>query len=502
MIKSIHLVVGLTSSPQGFWIAHSYSPLLSSFVLTGLLAIASMTLSRAADPGGKNSPVVTHAKADFVAGTLTIYGEEFRRRPLKVTLGDQPLAVLWSDVQMIRAALPAGVSAGSYRVTVKSGNSAADTASLDVTLGTTGPAGPAGPQGDPGSVGPQGPKGEQGDIGPAGPQGPQGEPGPLLGGSMVASASPTVSGYTFTGLTFVLPEAWVTKTPMPTARFQLGVVAVGTKVYAVGGYTGSAVSVVEEYDPAVGGWTTKAPMNVARGNLAVAELGGKVYAVGGNDSGIVYNTLEEYDPKTDAWVTKVPMANARYAPGVAVLNGKLYVVGGYGGGVLNTVEEYDSVLDDWAPRAPMPTPRSHLGLCAAGDKLYAIGGYLEPGGIPTALAVVEEYNPATDSWTAKASVPAARFGLGVVECGGHIYAIGGANFSDGTARWLTTNERYDPIADTWTPQLSMPTARYSLGIATIGSKILVIGGSPDGWTSLNTFENYTPSVNGYLLFKN
>ena len=49
-------------------------------------------------------------------------------------------------------------------------------------------------------------------------------------------------------------------------------------------------------------------------------------------------------------------------------NGKIYAIGGYnpdesGHGYLATVEEYDPETDTWTARAPMPTPR--YGLAAA-----------------------------------------------------------------------------------------------------------------------------------------
>jgi hypothetical protein len=57
-----------------------------------------------------------------------------------------------------------------------------------------------------------------------------------------------------------------------------------------------------------------------------------------------------------------------------------------------------------------------LPLQAAGGKLYAIGGWdpLTPG----VLATVEEYNPVTNSWTAKASMPTPRTGLVAVALNG------------------------------------------------------------------------------------
>ena len=54
-------------------------------------------------------------------------------------------------------------------------------------------------------------------------------------------------------------------------------------------------------------------------------------------------------------------------------------------------------------------------------KIYAIGGGLQGVGFST----VEEYDPATDTWTKKADMPTGRFALSTSVVNGKIYAIGG-----------------------------------------------------------------------------
>src|SRR5258706_12344407 len=75
--------------------------------------------------------------------------------------------------------------------------------------------------------------------------------------------------------------------------------------------------------------------------------------------------------------------------GVAgVVNGKIYVIGGAGPmpdasppvirprqpqRSLGTVEEYDPATNKWRARAPMPTPCNHMGGEAVNGKIYVIG---------------------------------------------------------------------------------------------------------------------------------
>jgi len=75
------------------------------------------------------------------------------------------------------------------------------------------------------------------------------------------------------------------------------------------------------------------------------------------------------------------------------------------------------------------------------SKIYAIGGSQ-----PQSKAV-EEYDPATDTWTTKSPIPTARWGLTTGTVNGKIYAIGGGNVYPPTKCYRTVEE-YDPVTDT------------------------------------------------------
>jgi hypothetical protein len=63
------------------------------------------------------------------------------------------------------------------------------------------------------------------------------------------------------------------------------------------------------------------------------------------------------------------------------------------------------------------------------------------------LSVVEEYDPATDTWTKKSDMPTARFALTSSAVNGKIYAIGGVEAWAGVnllGKLLSTVEEYTP----------------------------------------------------------
>lgn len=71
-----------------------------------------------------------------------------------------------------------------------------------------------------------------------------------------------------------------------------------------------------------------------------------------------------------------------------------------------------------------------------------------------------------------------------------LYVIGGQHSSDiKTSEILDTNEAFDPITDTWTSKNSMPTARHHTASAAVDGKIYVIGGRAVANSSMINLDN-------------
>src|SRR5437870_1756804 len=130
----------------------------------------------------------------------------------------------------------------------------------------------------------------------------------------------------------------------------------------------------------------------------------------------------------------------------------------------------------------MPTPRVLLGAAAANNgKLYAVGGGDSSG---AATGTVYKYDPASDSWASRADMPTARHGFGAAAgISGRLYAIGGFDGSGSCSSLgaCAANEEYDPATNGWASRASMPTARYALGVAAAtNGKIYAVGGYSSG----------------------
>jgi N-acetylneuraminic acid mutarotase len=182
----------------------------------------------------------------------------------------------------------------------------------------------------------------------------------------------------------------------------------------------------------------------------------------------------------DSWASKAPMQQPRGALGVAAVNGKIYAIGGSAQDVLlattkmflSTNEEYDPATNAWAFKNSMPTPRAALAVVAYKNKIYCIGGRTSDG----LTGVNEVYDPATDTWETKTAMPTARSFLSANVVNGKIYLIG------------DLTEVYDPATDSWATKAPIPfpagiaSAVFDNKIYKFGSKLQIYDPATDTWS--------------------
>lgn len=98
-----------------------------------------------------------------------------------------------------------------------------------------------------------------------------------------------------------------------------------------------------------------------------------------------------------------------------------------------------------------------------------------------------------NSWAAMSSMPTKRFSFGVAAVNGKIYVIGGA-VATMSGELTAANEEYDPTTNTWTEKAPMSTPRYGCAVAAYENKIYVFGGGING-SYTNMTEVYDPATN-------
>lgn len=258
---------------------------------------------------------------------------------------------------------------------------------------------------------------------------------------------------------------------------------------------------VLEYDPAMDKWTAKKQMPLPADHMNVAEYRGKIYLFGGSGrekpeagpDNYQLNESWEYDPMADSWKALAPMPTRRNAGAAVAVDGKIYVIGGnqLAEGapnpgpannvlVVGTNEAYDPATNKWESRSAMPTPRNHPAIGAVNGKIYVIGGRITSPNVGNfsaeAVAVVEEYDPATDKWRAMNKMPTARSGQGWATYQGYIYVAGGEDRNSHMDAVLRDVEAFDPATNQWFMLPPMTTARHGVNVAAIGNRLYIIGG--------------------------
>ena len=297
---------------------------------------------------------------------------------------------------------------------------------------------------------------------------------------------------------------WVKLAPFPEPAQEIGGTVANGKVYIMGGLPVGSNSkpkgIVWEYDSATDKWTKKKPMPLPAHHIAVTQYRGKVYVFGGGaqlEAGgpnwVPINNAWEDDPDTDSWKALAPMPTPRGAAVAAEVGGKIYVIGGasvHPGakvvGISATVphrsvgtnEAYDPAANTWQTRSPMPTARNHAAIGVVNGRIYVLGGRVGSAFVVASNTdVVEEYDPATDSWGfAKARMPSPRSGTAYGSYGGKIYVTGGEHLDNQIVGVFRDFQAFNPGTNDWTILPPMPIARHGLVGGIIGDRFYVVSG--------------------------
>lgn len=235
-------------------------------------------------------------------------------------------------------------------------------------------------------------------------------------------------------------------------------------------------------------------MTAARAYLGVAVVDGRIYAIGGDGgseigncmtgagmTNNVVNVTEAYDPILDLWVSKAPMPTHRALFGTAVYQGKIYCIGGYNGANVfygpesynwkteyydvGANEVYDPGTNTWETKASMPTPRFSAATNIVNGKIYVIGGHTMTN-LWSNFNLNEAYDPETDSWATKTPAPFNVSCPASAVVDNKIYVLG----EDPDANWQNVILIYDPASDSWSVGDAAPVSHAATAGATTGVK--------------------------------
>jgi len=284
--------------------------------------------------------------------------------------------------------------------------------------------------------------------------------------------------------------AWSKAAPLPGVRSELQAIAVGEKIYAIGGNVvvpkdGKPETLPDAgpnqvYDPATDAWRALAPVPKGANHTGIAALNGKIY-VGGGFTGRAHTKSTDaffaYDPATDRWQELAPMLSPRGAPALIALNGKIHAIGGRivnANGAVPAHEVYDPSTNTWTPAAPLPVARDHVGIAVVDGKIHIYGGR-KTDAVMSKVGLHHVYDPATDRWTEAAPMPVPVSSGTFAQYRGLLLYLGGECTADD--KTMSEVQAYDPKTDKWRLLAPMPVARHAQAAAVAGDKVYMMGGS-------------------------
>ena len=281
--------------------------------------------------------------------------------------------------------------------------------------------------------------------------------------------------------------SWSERAPMLVPRSETAVAELAGSIYLLGGYGGDRKNsdVVQVYDSRRDTWAYGPALPMPIHHAMTAVVGGRLFLIGGEvggtgtpvDPSAFTDTVYELDPAAGAWLLRAPMPFPRSGGAVGIIDGKVYVAGGrppHG----SEFAVYDSAADTWTTLPDLPTQRNHLAAGVIDGKLYVVGGRFGGGVGSEMTAVVEVYDPATNTWRAGTPLPEPRAGLTGTVVNGCLYAIGGEGNDADPRGIFELNEVYNPRTDTWTRLAPLPVPIHGLnGVPVLDGGLYIAGGA-------------------------
>ncbi len=271
------------------------------------------------------------------------------------------------------------------------------------------------------------------------------------------------------------------------ARHEATYVAVGEKLYLVGGRGQRALDI---YDPVADTWTTGATPPIEFHHFQAVELDGELWVAGAfigdypNETPVA--EIHIYDPDTNAWRIGPTNPRPRGSAGVAVHNGILYIAGGLTNGHIDGhvpyLDSYNPNTDTWSTLANVPQNRDHFQMQVIDGKIWLAGGRetaknSTAGVFGNLVEAVAYYDIASNAWTTlplSANIPTPRAGTAAAVMGNELVIVGGESAQ---AAAHDEVEALDTLLQTWRNLPSMIEGRHGSGLAELNGRYYIASGS-------------------------
>lgn len=312
----------------------------------------------------------------------------------------------------------------------------------------------------------------------------------VLGGwAMSGAMNSGVWDSTLLRLDLSNPGAGWQEASSPVESRALALVALGTRLFAIGGMTPERVSnAVHVYDSVSQRWSRGPDFPEGAFGVAAAVLRGEIYASA--SSGIVYRL----DESTASWQRAGQLMLPRFFhAAVSVDNEHLWFLGGIapesGAGRVRPIEVLSAQraagpppsMTQWTLPAPYPA-KNRQGLFLHGTQLYVFGGNSSLGQHDFApenfLDQAFKLDLGALEWQPVAAFPRRRQSMQtLITKAGRGLAIGGFGIEEGQQRTQAEAFWFDFDEQRWSPaSWQLPQARTQFGLVEAQEALWVFGG--------------------------
>lgn len=197
------------------------------------------------------------------------------------------------------------------------------------------------------------------------------------------------------------------------------------------------------------------------------------------------------------WQVAADNPTARLEAPAVVVGNRIVVFGGFRAGLIaeTSVDAYDPASDTWSSLADMPAAITHAGFARDKREVWFAGGFLgnHPGPVVDDVWV---YDFDADAWSSGPALPAPRGSGGLFRIGRDLHFVGGVDVdrdTDVPDHWVLDLDA--PVA--WTVAAPLPVARNHFATITHGGRGFVIGGqfrhdtSPQDLALVHAFDPQT-----------
>lgn len=276
--------------------------------------------------------------------------------------------------------------------------------------------------------------------------------------------------------------AWGETTTLPANNAEIGVAAIGTDMYLVGGNPNGAN--VYKFDTLTNTLTQLSNLPYSAYGIGVTSYGTDLYIFGGRPtSGTkAYGYAYKYDTLSDTYTQLTSMPYISGQTPIVRKGTDIYLIGGHtGSGVHANMYKYNILTDTYTKLTDLPSGRNAASTILYKNDIYILGGYRSVN-----LKEMWKYSINDNTYTRLSDSPYAAYGTAAGLYSRYIVFATGASSKLAYAYSIPT--------DTYIPLPEIASGRQRTSGIVIGDKFYVVGGTSNKDITVGALSN---EVNEY-----